>query len=77
MAEWEYKIHEGPLCESGLNYLGSDGWELVSVQREAELTYYFKRPVQFDRARPSRQTPITGEVISGQTSEATPPEAVK
>ena len=57
MVEWQYRIHEGPLCEAELNHFGSDGWELVCVQREAELTYYFKR--RLSEAQTPRNAPDT------------------
>jgi hypothetical protein len=47
---WEYKIDSPRITEDKLdaNYLsalGSDGWELVSVERDGRSrTYFFKRP---------------------------------
>jgi hypothetical protein len=49
---WEYRHvarnldEQGVLEEEGLNDLGKDGWELVSVLNLGTwLHYYFKRPV--------------------------------
>src|SRR5690349_3240268 len=60
-AEWEYKLMDdqavlglgpkegqlsfGHTLEAGLNKLGAEGWELVTVSKPAQnLVYFFKRP---------------------------------
>ena len=54
MIKWEYKIEKN-IEEDKLNYLGSDGWELINIggfremmymgtrEVKAEGTFYFKR----------------------------------
>lgn len=50
--EWEYKVlahdyHTGKSIEPGLNALGAEGWELISLNihpKTAEAMVTFKRP---------------------------------
>lgn len=49
MPRWEYlrKSVANDLTETELNFLGSEGWELVSVmESRMRITYIFKRPLE-------------------------------
>jgi hypothetical protein len=47
MQKWEYKLVTGWLTQDELEFLGMDGWELVTTvvgMGNRNMAFYFKRP---------------------------------
>jgi hypothetical protein len=45
LAPKEGQLNFGHVLEAGLNKLGAEGWELITVSKPAQnLIYFFKRP---------------------------------